>query len=484
MLKLTRKLMIPSIFKTWRQATVSTSVVNQAIYAIAIPFLLLVTLTTWFAASLDKTSAQIWNFLDKNQSIEYRFRTLEATLSTIHEATLNNQILNDPQLALALDKKRTIFKDAIFELKYVGRTDDFVAKWQQLYDSLIVTKPNEEQFSVTWKYWYALKDQLLTEQQNLQQQIDNEVKQKQRFFFISLALLIPIITLISFFILFQIKRKLSAIELAAVQLGEGVWDTPILIEGNTELVQLGEKLDNLRIRVRNHLKEQDTFLRHVSHELKTPLASIAEGTALLNDQLLGEINHKQQRVLGIVEKSANQLGSLIEDLLLFSSAASLANSSSKVDIQMITHELELHFKTQQINPSASTLWDCSPNLEFAISYLPCKLALTQIISNALRFADSLVNVNIRLSNSCLEIVILDDGAGFSVESAQLATTPFYRGADSTNNQKSHSGLGLSIALECCRSMGADLMIFPSDTYPTEQGHHHGGCVTILLKQET
>jgi two-component system sensor histidine kinase GlrK len=483
MLKLTRKLLMSPMFKTWHQATVSTSVVNQAIYTIAIPFVLLVTLTTWFAASLDRTSEQVWDFFDKNQSIDQRLRTLEATLSTIQEATLNNRLLNDPQLAAALDKKRTIFKDAVFDLKNLGEMDGFVAKWQQLHDSLTTNTPSEDDFTLTWQYWYALKDQIHAQRQNLQQQIDTDVKQKQRFFFVGLAILIPLITLISFFILFQIKRKLGAIELAAVQLGEGVWDTPILIDGNTELVQLGEKLDNLRVRLRNHLQEQDTFLRHVSHELKTPLASIAEGTALLNEQLLGEINRKQQRVLGIVEKSANQLGSLIEDLLLFSSAASLGNSTTKVDIEVISQELKHHFNVQQINKSAVLQWEHSPNLKCTISYLPCKLALTQIISNGLRFARSVVKVTIKESNGYIEMVVCDDGPGFSVESAQLATTPFYRGADSNNNQKSHSGLGLSIAQECCTSMGAKLIIFPTDTYPIHQGHHRGGCVTILYKQE-
>ena len=49
-------------------------------------------------------------------------------------------------------------------------------------------------------------------------------------------------------------------------------------------------------------KAKNVFLRHVTHELKTPLSSIIEASSLLADEVPGPINGKQRQVIGILEK--------------------------------------------------------------------------------------------------------------------------------------------------------------------------------------
>ena len=65
-------------------------------------------------------------------------------------------------------------------------------------------------------------------------------------------------------------------------------------------------------------QERNRFLRHMSHELKTPLASIREGTELLMDGAVGELDSAQREVTTILRDNGIKLQQLIENLLSFS----------------------------------------------------------------------------------------------------------------------------------------------------------------------
>ncbi len=58
-----------------------------------------------------------------------------------------------------------------------------------------------------------------------------------------------------------------------------------------------------------------SILRHLSHELKTPLASMREGTELLADQVVGPLTPEQKEVVSILDSSSRNLQKLIEQLL-------------------------------------------------------------------------------------------------------------------------------------------------------------------------
>ena len=62
-------------------------------------------------------------------------------------------------------------------------------------------------------------------------------------------------------------------------------------------------------------QEKNRFLRHMSHELKTPLANIREGTELLMDGAVGELQSSQREVTAILRENGMKLQRLIEDLL-------------------------------------------------------------------------------------------------------------------------------------------------------------------------
>ena len=92
---------------------------------------------------------------------------------------------------------------------------------------------------------------------------------------------------------------------------------PVEIAYPLEMSRLGEKLEWLRRRLALLEADKDRFLRHVSHELKTPLASIHEGTDLLIKGTLGPLNGHQAEVAHILAEATAELEEQIRNLLAY-----------------------------------------------------------------------------------------------------------------------------------------------------------------------
>src|SRR6266403_2016873 len=86
-----------------------------------------------------------------------------------------------------------------------------------------------------------------------------------------------------------ISRPIAEIDAAIRQLGGADFSRPIAVRGPEDLRYLGRRLDWLRRRLDEFETQKNRFLRHVSHELKTPLTALREGAELLHDEVAGPL---------------------------------------------------------------------------------------------------------------------------------------------------------------------------------------------------
>src|SRR5690606_35928673 len=109
-----------------------------------------------------------------------------------------------------------------------------------------------------------------------------------------LSLVVPgaiaLAALLAFGFGWWLSRPMRRIGQAINRLGDNRFDQPISVQGPTDLRLLGQQLDWLRQRLAALEDEQERFMRHVSHELKTPLAALREGVALLKDEVAGPLS--------------------------------------------------------------------------------------------------------------------------------------------------------------------------------------------------
>lgn len=156
--------------------------------------------------------------------------------------------------------------------------------------------------------------------------LEREAAATQQGLLWAIMAVVPAALVIAGIFWFFVIRPLRAMDRAISDLGRGAFSRAIAISGPADLAALGRQLEWLRTRLLDIAVERNRFLRHMSHELKTPLANIREGTDLLLDGAVGPMDDNQREVTGILRENAIRLQQLIENLLSYSAWKSRASS--------------------------------------------------------------------------------------------------------------------------------------------------------------
>jgi len=116
-------------------------------------------------------------------------------------------------------------------------------------------------------------------------------------------------------------RPVRQLEQAIGRLGTNRFDEAVQVGGPIDLRRLGKRLDWLRQRLAELETDRERALRHVSHELKTPLTALKEGVALLREEVPGPLAGNQGEVVDILQHNVSSLQQQIESLLSLNAAA-------------------------------------------------------------------------------------------------------------------------------------------------------------------
>lgn len=257
-----------------------------------------------------------------------------------------------------------------------------------------------------------------------------------------------------------IARPIRQLDRSIRRLGSGHVDRPISIRGPRDMVELGERLDWLRNQLAEHDAQKTRFLRHVSHELKTPLASLREGANLLREELAGPLTPSQREVVAIVFESTRKMESLINDLIGLTRLPHRLDNGEWQDVrvdEIVTSVLADHRLAMQ-----------SRRIEQRGALAPLyvrgtRAALTAIvdnlISNAVKYcaAGGAVAVTLVAEGDSVRLEVADDGPGIDVADRERVFEPFFRSSRSGAGVKG-SGLGLTIARDAAAALGGTIEV--------------------------
>lgn len=224
------------------------------------------------------------------------------------------------------------------------------------------------------------------------------------------------------------------------------------IQGPAELVQLGDRLDWLSTRLSDLEAQKQQFLRHMSHELKTPLASVREGSALLADGVAGELTPRQREILTLIDASGRDLQRLIEQLLDYNllqhnqrAILEHVDLATLVKTTLAKHRLALEHKGMRI-----TAFD-GP-LDWVVDRTAVGRILDNLVSNAIAYGEDGGNLLIRAhaGRDHLFLDVANSGEPISENDRQRLFEPFYQGRSKRKGPLKGSGIGLSVASDCAR----------------------------------
>lgn len=291
---------------------------------------------------------------------------------------------------------------------------------------------------------------------------------RRRLIVLALAL-IPLTLLLAAVFSWMINRPIKQLKTSIQQLGQADLRPLPAISGPQDIVELGREIDWLRQRLQALEEQKLRFLRHVSHELKTPLASLREGVALLGDELAGSLNPRQRSIVGIMDSGSRDLQKRIEDLIRYSSMVRDATPSPATPqaladaLDAVLARQRLAFDTRHIK--VETQFD-APVLHAERGQL--ETVLDNLLSNAVKFSPEGGHILVKSApvDGAIEVWVCDQGGGIPEAERTRIFEPFFQGARQPASVVRGSGLGLSIVRESLLAVGGNVEVIDSPPWST------------------
>lgn len=209
------------------------------------------------------------------------------------------------------------------------------------------------------------------------------------------------------------------------------------------------------------------FVANVSHELKTPTASIRGFVETLLDGAVDQPDDAR-RFLGIIARQAERLEAIIEDLLALSRIERIEESS---DLPLETVPL-IEVITAAIGScqhraserSITVQVDCDPQLAVAVNPPLMEQALINLIDNAIKYSDLGTTVRVGVSSQQptspdtpgITIDVADEGCGIDEQFLPRIFERFYRVDRARSRKLGGTGLGLSIVKHIVQAHGGSV----------------------------
>ncbi len=435
------------------------------------------------------TMNEVANYTEKSQkTLVQTVHVAEASRTTLNRLILMEQsirqfeVLNDAAIFESYQQHRDAFLEVARVFQGQSLDTDFntkVAKLLQTENQLnqdILGSSKENQANLADVHLNKF-DQLTNQARELVAAAEQKVgidaralsvqaEQVQEHLMISTLISISVALLLSFLFVYLLTLPIKSIARAIRHLGEKGFEQQITIEGPKDLTELGVHLEWLRNRLNQLEYEKLQFIRTISHELKTPLATLKEGTDLLAEDVVGELNTEQQEIIQLMRMSNINLNDLIDNLLEYQrtvvSQIDLNLSTFDVDklIERCVKEYQLLLRSKNINVQ-SNLGITHINADYG----KLEIIISNLFSNALKFSpkNGKIGISLFAQNNDVQLLIEDQGPGIAKDIAPFIFEDFYQGNSPQIWQIKGTGLGLSLVKYYLDAHKGEVKLLPAST---------------------
>lgn len=251
-----------------------------------------------------------------------------------------------------------------------------------------------------------------------------------------------------------------------------------------ELDQLGRAFNKMAKRVAEQDRTKTDFFANISHDLKTPLTSMAEAVDLMDEEIPGPLTDTQRRLVGIMKEDVRRLRQLVANVLdlsrLQGKQAELAPAQLSNSVGRVANELSLMLQRHQVNLEVQVP-EGLPRVYANTGML--EQVLMNLLSNALKFSPRGTLVHVGAVDGWEEggqpaicVWVDDQGPGVPEEHRARIFERFYQVPRA--EKRGGSGLGLYICHEIVAAQGGKIWVEASPT---------GGarfCFTLAVAHES
>jgi two-component system sensor histidine kinase GlrK len=257
-----------------------------------------------------------------------------------------------------------------------------------------------------------------------------------------------------------IARPIRQLDQAIRQMGSADFSRTIEVNGPQDLRYLGQRLEWLRTRLAELEQQQNRFLRHVSHELKTPLTAVREGAELLRDEVGGKLTREQRDIVRIVRENTLSLQKLIEDLLKYHQTRAFEPVTlGPVMLGDIARRVIRENKLAALARGITIDLRLDPALVVGDADR-LRTIVDNLVSNAIKYAPRAGRIEIATwqEGGQAQIEVVDNGPGVDVDEREQIFNSFFQGKAPPGGKVKGSGLGLAIAREYAMAHGGRLEV--------------------------
>jgi two-component system sensor histidine kinase GlrK len=445
---------------------------------VAAPLLLAV---VWALVNLDRVAEQSERLVFTGVTAAENNRLLQENLGTLERVALQYQVLRNPEsLQIMRDDLATLQAQLASMAPLVEEADaaDLAGSIERgtraVVAALSEPEATDADLAAAIERFIVLERQVDELTTILSSYVDTELsilqetaRDAQRVSAWQVAALVPGTIILVLIFTFLVARPIRQIDEAISQLGRSGFARPIEVKGPTDLERLGRQLDWLRVRLLELAQEKNKFLRHMSHELKTPLANIREGTELLLDGSVGDLEDPQREVADILRVNGLKLQQLIENLLSFSAWQTKSEVLTLTDFALRAQVISVA-KAQRLALKASHI-----QLKLEVDDIivnadrdKIRTVIDNLLSNAIKFTPKGGLITIRASRAATSFVIEfgDTGPGIPADEGPRIFDAFFQGRREQGGQVGGTGIGLSVVLECIQAHDGSVELVDSDEF--------------------
>jgi len=223
--------------------------------------------------------------------------------------------------------------------------------------------------------------------------------------------------------------------------------------------------------------QQQNFLLAVTHELKTPIASIM---IYLNSLASPKISDDQKKqIIPRMSEDLKRLEKLVDNILeagRFERGQFKINNDNFDLIELIKDRIEIIQKAYITRDLKINFTNDEP-IRMVGDQQALRGAVEAVIENAIKYNQDnpVVDISVKDENEMIILVISDNGVGMDKHEQNKIFERFYRVGSEMNRQKAGSGLGLYLCREIIKAHGGQIDVY-------SEGHGKGSRFTIKLRK--
>ena len=252
----------------------------------------------------------------------------------------------------------------------------------------------------------------------------------------------------SYFISERTVRPLRNLSRAAKSFAAGQLDVRVEVRGSDEIAELGMAFNNMASSLATLEDTRRTFLANVSHDLRTPMTTIA---GYIDNILAGTIPpDKHEYYLNIIASEVRRLSRLVASLLDISriQAGERKFTMASFDVCELARQVLISFEQRIDEKHLDVTFECDEDRMLVIADRDAiHQILYNICDNAVKFSreGGAYRINLHEMNKKVYISVYNEGQGIPAEDVPHIFDRFYKSDKSRGLDKSGVGLGMYIA---------------------------------------